>query len=544
MKLPVYQYRESAIADVQTPRLSVAAEQVVPKAIEGVGKDLGDLAGAYAHTERLIEESRQVVATAQFLSDLQDQAQPLIDQPDISMPAGTYAATVRTGLDQRLQEHLKTIPDERLRNRVQAHIAGKITDYTRDAWHAASRRLVESMQASALTQAESLAQQAANAPTDASAEETRQLFTGLMAGLTEAGAFHPVEAQKLTQGFGALVDQGRVLRAGQANPWGTIKSLWEEDPTPEGGSRYRNYPNLGIAQRATLARELRQQAEHNETRIERELKRGQEITAATLRERAWNADPTVTQDIFAQGPAGTQAISEPEQRELLALAEVRRKQDIRQSEPETRRMVIADVTALMPTLRHGDLVRLNTQGLLSDDDLEKYGNALTGRIKYDIAQAKIEDREAKRDYDEEYRNAQEILRYSLRPRGILANVPMMRQRASEIQDRAAEELLAATKLAGSQRRPMDVLNKDILPKHKPLLDAASSLTVENLQSLIQDTDSVDALKKARAAGRIGEDEYFSRLRILQQIESMKTKARQAAPAPTPAEEFPMPVFSP
>jgi hypothetical protein len=91
---------------------------------------------------------------------------------------------------------------------------------------------------------------------------------------------------------------------------------------------------------------------------------------------------------------------------------------------------------------------------------------------------------------------------------------------------------------------MDVLNKDILPKHKPLLDAASSLTVENLQSLIQDTDSVDALKKARAAGRIGEDEYFSRLRILQQIESMKTKARQAAPAPTPAEEFPMPVFSP
>lgn len=544
MKLPTYQYQESPIADVQMPRLSVAAEQVVPRAIEGLGKDLGDLAAAYAHTERLMEESRQAVSMAQFLSDLQEEAQPLIDQPDISMPVGTYAARVRTALDQRLQEHLKSIPDERLRNRVQVQVAEKITGYTREAWHGASRRLVESMQADALTQAESLAQQAANAPTDASAEETRQLFTGLTAGLTAAGVFHPVEAEKLRQHFGALVDQGRVLRAGQANPWGTIKSLWEEDPTPEGGSRYRNYPSLGIAQRATLARELREQAGHDETRIERELKRGQEVTAATLRERAWNADPTVTQDIFAQGPAGTQAISEPEQRELLALAEARRKQDIRQSDSETRRMVIGDVTALTPTLRHGDLVRLNAQGLLSDDDLERYANVLTGRIKYDIAQATTENREAKRDYDEEYRNAQEILRYSLRPRGILANVPMMRQRGSEIQDRAAEELLAATKLAGSQRRPMDVLNKDILPKHKPLLDAASSLTVENLQSLIADTDSVDALKKARAAGRISEDEYFSRLRILQQIESLKAKARQAGPEPKPVEEFPMPAFSP
>jgi len=270
MRFPEYAYRQSP--QVQIPNPSAPNLPDAPPsgavqlggAIAGVGEAIGENALQRAKLENLVEQSRQAVQAAKLFTDLDAQAQELIRNPDVSMPASTYQKNMHDALQQTLSEGVKQFGDEKYRNAVLADGAIKIHDYGNKGWTAANTKLTDAMRADAHVQADENAKRYALTPDALQRLDLVTRTTDLYSGLANAGVFSQQEAQAAIEKFLRGAEHGDAVTQMQADPEGFRVKLGTMTTDAEGKTVYEYFPNLTTEQRFALSTNARVLAEVHE----------------------------------------------------------------------------------------------------------------------------------------------------------------------------------------------------------------------------------------------------------------------------------------
>lgn len=295
MKIPTY--REQ-VRSPELPGPELPGPRVPLAAGEALGREVAQFNASIAQVERHIEESRQNVLTAQFLTGLRSKAQDLIDHPDTTMPAETYAGKVKEVLTQEADAHLQSIGNVLTRDRTQAHVTDQIGQYALNARHAANVSITGQIVASAEQQTHQGAQQAALAATPSERMEIETTIGDLWDGLALYGIVRPeIAFQKRTQ-FLHEADSGAVLIAGEMNPLQVSSDLLEQTMDVAGAITYRNYPNLTINERVALARTLHAKAHQHELETDRLQKKQTDAIVGQIGQEIVKVTGPVDEDAF------------------------------------------------------------------------------------------------------------------------------------------------------------------------------------------------------------------------------------------------------